>query len=156
MLVCDQERLNFATEALTALRIPALVCRAVAKATTPGVNAVIHHYADVIRRNNGSEMPPYPKHLTTDDTAAIFYTSGSTGNPKGVCQTHRGICNQLHSLLAQAALAPPPPPTSKRLKRQEALVCAVPLFHVTGSHHIFLTSLIMGARLVLMYKWDVR
>ena len=30
----------------------------------------------------------------------------------------------------------------------------VPLFHVTASHHIFLSSASRGAKLVLMYKWD--
>ena len=30
----------------------------------------------------------------------------------------------------------------------------VPLFHVTGSHHLFLSALTSGARLILMYKWD--
>ena len=43
---------------------------------------------------------------------------------------------------------------SKKRKDQDAIICPVPLFHVTGSHHIFLTALVQGKRLVLMRKWN--
>jgi len=40
-------------------------------------------------------------------------------------------------------------------RNQACVICPVPLFHVTGSHHIFLACLIGGRKLVLIYKWDV-
>lgn len=40
--------------------------------------------------------PPVP--LATDDLTAIVYTSGSTGNPKGVCLTHRNIIANLKGI----------------------------------------------------------
>ena len=33
--------------------------------------------------------------IKPDDDATIFYTSGSTGHPKGVCSTHRSIISTL-------------------------------------------------------------
>lgn len=36
---------------------------------------------------------------------------------------------------------------------QWCMICPVPLFHVTASHHIFLASFLVGRKLVLMYKW---
>ena len=94
-------------------------------------------------------LPSYPPGRSIDDIAAIFYTSGSTGNPKGVCQTHRGICDQIYFTLAAQKLGVLPVS-----KVQGAMVLPVPLFHVTGSHHIFLTTLALGNRLILMRKWD--
>jgi hypothetical protein len=43
----------------------------------------------------------------------------------------------------------PPPPTPY----QFCILCPIPLFHVTASHHIFLSSFLIGRKLVLLYKW---
>ena len=167
LLVCDQERLAFAADALAKLHIPALVCRA--DKDLP-VHRPVVRYEEVIERHRGRQPPPPVSGASTDDVTAIFYTSGSTGSPKGVCQTHRGICQQLYYQIAMKSLE-----GDAGKRPQDAMVCGVPLFHVTGmrrimlparpsalhaevsfagSHHIFLTAMITGSRLVLMFKWD--
>ncbi len=96
------------------------------------------------------DMAPGP-----DDDATIFYTSGSTGHPKGVVSTHRAILQVMlmWAMVGRARLiqlgkadeTPAFPP---------AVLMAVPLFHVTGSHSQFLLSFLVGRKIVLMYRWD--
>ncbi len=94
--------------------------------------------------------------IDTDDDFAIMYSSGTTGHPKGVVQTHRGAMNAVFTWLMQASLAPlldPPAPDAPEPPRPSVLVLT-PLFHVTATHPVFLTSLPAGAKLALMGKWD--
>ncbi|NWG46000.1 MAG: acyl--CoA ligase [Alphaproteobacteria bacterium] len=100
-----------------------------------------------------AEFPPVE--VGPEDDATIFYTSGSTGFPKGVVSTHRGILSTVMSWIAltrarqmaEGTLGQPP-------KFPPSTLMTVPLFHVTGSHSLFLMSLIGGRKIVLMYKWD--
>jgi len=55
------------------------------------------------------------------DVAALFYTSGTTGKPKGAALTHRALVGQV----ASAALWP------TRLHRDEAVI-ALPVAHIMG------------------------
>ena len=56
-----------------------------------------------------------------DDVAALFYTSGTTGAPKGVELSHRALVGQARS----AAMWP----TSMR---RDELVCSLPVAHIMG------------------------
>ncbi len=90
------------------------------------------------------------------DDATIFYTSGSTGHPKGAVSCHRNIITALLSweldanarALMQGRELPVP-------DEQLATLLAVPLFHATGSHAVYLSSYRSQRRIVSMYKWDV-
>lgn len=105
----------------------------------------------------GGAMPQVA--VDPDADACIFYTSGTTGFPKGAQLTHRGcvanLMNMLYSTASQAlateratGVAPPaeaPVPVS---------LLTTPLFHVTANNcGAYLTSAAGGA-IVLMYKWD--
>ena len=94
--------------------------------------------------------------IDTDDDFAVMYSSGTTGHPKGVVQTHRSAVSAVFSWLMQAVIAPliaPPAGDSPTPLRPSALV-VTPLFHVTATHPLFLLSLVAGAHITLMRKWD--
>jgi acyl-CoA synthetase (AMP-forming)/AMP-acid ligase II len=70
---------------------------------------------------DGAEPLAQAPTAAADDVAALFYTSGTTGRPKGVELTHRAIVGQLTAAVAWPA----------GLRRDEAVV-ALPVAHIMG------------------------
>jgi len=97
--------------------------------------------------------------LQPEDDATIFYTSGTTGKPKGALGSHRNICcnimasgcSQARSILRRGDALPVADPTAP----QKATLLSVPFFHATGCHAVLNPALVGGVKLVLMRKWDV-
>jgi len=96
--------------------------------------------------------------LAPDDDATIFYTSGTTGKPKGALGTHRNAT----STVIAAAFSPsrnfirrgemPPMPDPKAPQKVNLL--AVPFFHTTGCHAVLCPALSNGVKLVLLRRWE--
>ncbi len=92
--------------------------------------------------------------IAPDDDATIFYTSGTTGLPKGALGTHRNILTCVLSgayTVARAALRRGDAPSG--IAPQTALM-VIPMFHVTACCSIMMGTLAGGHTLVFMRKWD--
>jgi fatty-acyl-CoA synthase len=77
--------------------------------------------------------------LDERSAAALCYTSGTTGDPKGVAYSHR--CLALHTLLMAGA-------DSYRIGRRDRVLAVVPMFHAMGWNLAYLTGM-TGADLIL-------
>jgi long-chain acyl-CoA synthetase len=109
---------------------------------------------DAVETKADVEMPAAV--IAPEDPATIFYTSGSTGHPKGVVACQRNIISALLSWELDAHAAARMMGRELRVpSKQPATLLAVPLFHVTGSHAVYLASYRSQRRIVSMYKWDV-
>jgi long-chain acyl-CoA synthetase len=101
----------------------------------------------------GADDPGFPELVVgEDDVLAIFYTSGTTGEPKGATVTHRQVIANLQNVSVMGALS-----AARGAARPEAdaglqpaTLLVVPLFHITGCLSSMMLSYATGARVVLM------
>jgi long-chain acyl-CoA synthetase len=155
VLICDAERL--ARFAEVGDRFPNM--QVVAVRTEADLAEGVVDWSEVLATD--PSMPGV--NIDPDDDACIFYTSGTTGNPKGAQLTHRGCTNNVMSVVFSTMLqiatrakvsgeAAPEPSNGKTL--QPSCVIATPLFHVTGNNCLAQAMTAGGGKLVHMYKWD--
>ena len=83
--------------------------------------------------------------MTESDDAAIMYTSGTTGKPKGAILHHRGFV--LTAMLAADFI-------QYRPGRQNDML--IPLFHVTGISPVMLPPIFCGAAGVYMRQFKTK
>jgi long-chain acyl-CoA synthetase len=93
--------------------------------------------------------------LSPEDDATIFYTSGTTGAPKGALGTHRALTTNIFATPfsnARNALRRGEAPSAPA--KQRVTLLAIPFFHVIGSLSVLLPNMAAGGKLVLMRKFD--
>ena len=113
------------------------------------------HYDELLARITDDSWPTTP--IAADDDFAVMYSSGSSGRPKGVLLTHRGAISSVHSWkMGKEVAALMDPLAAAGQSDKPAFLTVTPLFHVTALHSVFLQGLALGAKIVLMYKWDAR
>lgn len=87
--------------------------------------------------------------LAPSDLAAIFYTSGTTGFPKGAMTTHENFLSNVETALRVIGLEPAEGPDLRNL-------VSVPLFHVTGCNSQLLVQLAIGGTTVVLPTFEVQ
>jgi len=106
------------------------------QARVPGLHA-LHTPEELMAAGKG--QPPAPVTISPDDVAFIQYTSGSTGQPKGVTLTH---ANLLANIRAMACAI--------EATTEDVFVSWLPLYHDMGLIGAWLGSFTVGFRLVVM------
>jgi long-chain acyl-CoA synthetase len=100
-----------------------------------------HDMAELIERHRG--QVPADVTFGPDDTAFLTYTSGTTGPPKGAMNTHRNVVFNSQAYRQWCGLGP-----------DDVILGVAPLFHITGLIAGVTTSLLLGAPLVLAYRFE--
>ena len=82
-----------------------------------------------------------PVESSPDDVCAIFYTSGTTGVPKGAMHTHRGALSICEALLA-----------ARGREHVESMLAPYPLFHIGAT--VLLLPFLIGGKLVVLPMFE--
>lgn len=105
-----------------------------------------------------SDLPQCPLPdvmLSPEDDATIFYTSGTTGAPKGALGTHRALTTNIFAApFSHVRNAMRRGETPSAPRGQRVTLLAVPFFHVIGSLSVLLPNMATGGKLILMRKFD--
>jgi long-chain acyl-CoA synthetase len=93
--------------------------------------------------DEGAPASPLAAHVERDpgDTAVILYTSGTTGQPRGVELTHANLAHNARTMATLFGFGP-----------GDAVLGALPLSHAFGQTCTLNAALLAGARVVLVSK----
>jgi len=117
------------------------------RSAQPEVDFVLSDAGVHIDLDAGTALPDGPPyiadHLGPKDVAALFYTSGTTGHPKGVPTTHEAFVTNTENGIR--CLDQP-----RDIGEELRTLISVPLFHVTGCNTQLLPALRLGGAAVIM------
>jgi acyl-CoA synthetase (AMP-forming)/AMP-acid ligase II len=163
VLIADDERLERVVPVLDGLRAAAPL-HVISVRSDRELPADASRWADVVRPDEAPDALPDAT-IDPDDDACIFYTSGTTGFPKGAQLTHRGSVHNILNLafmgqavaLAEAKAAAAgevEPAAPAAAPAQMVFMAPTPLFHVTACNCLLHPCTLAGGEIVLTYKWD--
>jgi long-chain acyl-CoA synthetase len=130
---------------------PSDVADAVPEAGRP----MLHRF-DELTGNLDAPMPDTP--IAEADYAVIFYTSGTTGRPKGAISSHRSMIanlqNTIYNTMAAAMVSASADPLAgaadaSAAPTQNVALLTSPLFHVSGCHSSLVVGTLGGLKLVI-------
>ena len=88
---------------------------------------------------------PRPDLGSEQTVAALPYSSGTTGLPKGVMLSHHNLVANVYQFLG---------PRATPLSSHDNILCFLPLYHIYGLNVMLNPALILGATLVLMPRFN--
>ncbi len=87
---------------------------------------------------------PYFVDRQDDDIALLPYTSGTTGQPKGVLLTHKNLISNVRAITKLFTLP----------AEEDRVLIPIPMFHITGMTVMMLSPLSRGATIYPMLRWQ--
>ena len=113
--------------------------------TTRHERAGCEDFASLLRPT--SAKFPEPIRNSQETIAALPYSSGTTGLPKGVMLSHYNLVANVYQILG---------PNAAMLTPDDVMLCFLPLYHIYGLTVALTLSLAFGSTLVLMPRFDVQ
>lgn len=98
-------------------------------------------FADMLVRGDPSSF--VPREVDANAIKLVLYTSGTTGNPKGVLHTHNTIMAELTAVSAFF-----------RLSDDDVVLMPSPVTHITGYLYALELVFVRGIKAVLMERWN--
>ncbi|CAI9113799.1 OLC1v1014479C1 [Oldenlandia corymbosa var. corymbosa] len=102
------------------------------------------HFSELTSADE-NELPEVE--ISPDDVVALPYSSGTTGFPKGVMLTHKGLVTSV----AQQVDGENP----NFYIHEQVMICVLPLFHIYSLNSILLCGLRAGTTLLMMQKFEI-
>ena len=112
--------------------------------TTRTAVAGASEFSDLLR--SSSEAFPTLDGDTREVLAALPYSSGTTGLPKGVMLSHSNLVTNVFQLLA--------PGEEATYTRDDSTLCCLPLYHIYGLNVVLNPILAVGGTLILAPRFD--
>lgn len=133
---------------------PSLVIRDPSRTTLPGAHRSLAldaagkgTWADAVAAGHGGPGEHCvfgPTERRSDDLAALLYTSGTTGRPKGAMLSHRNLASNAGVLVEQWGFGP-----------TDRLLHMLPVFHAHGLFVATNTVLVAGASMTWLARFDL-
>ncbi|XP_057479718.1 4-coumarate--CoA ligase 2-like [Actinidia eriantha] len=103
------------------------------------------HFSDLTQADE-RDVPEVE--ISPDDVVALPYSSGTTGLPKGVMLTHKGLVTSV----AQQVDGDNP---NLYIHSDDVMICVLPLFHIYSLNSVLLCGLRVGAAILLVQKFEI-
>ncbi|CAL5328519.1 unnamed protein product [Camellia sinensis] len=112
--------------------------------STPGNSCL--HFSEL---SQADETNAPAVKINPDDVVALPYSSGTTGLPKGVMLTHKGLVTSV----AQQVDGENP---NLYFHSEDVIMCVLPLFHIYSLNSVLLCALRVGAAILIMQKFEIK
>nr|WCF44269.1 4-coumarate--CoA ligase 1 [Vaccinium corymbosum] len=114
-------------------------------ALPPSAAKNVFHFSE-LAQSDENELPEVE--IDPNDVVALPYSSGTTGLPKGVMLTHKGLVTSV----SQQVDGENP---HLYMNSDDVSMCVLPLFHIYAMNSILLCSLRVGAAILLVQKYEI-
>ena len=126
--------------------LPSVILSSSASQRLPNSNSRVWYYSDLIKTPEDRDLDFPPASVVQTDTAALLYSSGTTGTSKGVILTHRNFIAAGVMVTADQAY---------HGESSNVFLCFLPMFHIFGLSVILYAQLLRGNTVVTVAKFEI-